>query len=230
LLLVAPAAGLLLLALAAISPAARIIGCNASMWLVARASPRLLPAWQRTIDPLIPRGVVLVSGDSIAAQLPPDWVAPDAVNLGIGGIGVRQLAQQLPRLGSLARARAVVIIIGTNDLVNVSAPPPGLAGELTRLLERIPPLIPVLLCAVPPVDPQLNVERRPDVITELNARWAKVAAGRPHASFIPLAPALSDASGRLRADFDAGDGLHLNSAGNRALAAAIRHAIASSNR
>lgn len=219
---VAAVAGATALALA---PALRVRAVNAGTWILARAAPAALPAWQRRITPSLPPGAVLVVGDSLAAQLPPRLVDPLAVNLGLGGIRTAELADQLASRPAPVRARAVVLIVGTNDLVAAPAVPPGLAAALDRLLDTLPPAVPVVLCAVPPVDPRVQKKRLPAVIAAANTVWSRLAAARPAVRFLPLAPALADAEGRLRADLHAGDGLHLNAAGNAALGALIRSAL-----
>src|SRR5437016_192748 len=103
-------------------PAFRAQAIGAMLWTGARVQPHRLPALQRTLDPWVPRHSILVIGDSFAGMLPTRWVGPQAVNFGIGGATTEHVREQLRDLQSPGAARALVILVGSNDLVHRSIP------------------------------------------------------------------------------------------------------------
>ena len=212
--------GVVLLAVGLI-PTARAFAVNGVIWIVARVDGATMPALHRALDPFVPDGAVLMLGDSLAGQLPPRLVDSKAINFAIGGIDLRGTKQLLAGRGDFARARAMVLIVGTNSLVGASTPPPTLEIELTALLAALPADVKLLLVAIPPIDPRVHRDRQLAVITQTNDLWQQSARRRPATVFVPVADVLADPSGALRADYHQGDGLHLNAAGNLALAGVL---------
>jgi lysophospholipase L1-like esterase len=208
-----------------LTPTARVLALNSLIWTAARTHPHATATLHRVIDRWIPDGAVLLAGDSLIGQLPPRLVDSRAVNLAVGGVRTAEVRVMLREKNSPARSRALVLLVGTNDLVRVDSPSPALRAELSDLLAGLPATLPVVLCAVPPIDPRVHRDRTLSAIAELNRAWAALAATRPRTHFVPVAT-LADDAGQLRADVHQGDGLHLNANGNAALAAALRAGLA----
>ncbi len=207
-------------------PAGRVWFLNGIIWTVTRVDGARMPTLHRALDPHVPDGAVLMLGDSLAGQLPPRFVDPLAVNFAIGGFSVRATTGLVAGRRDFTRARAAVVVVGTNDLVGAATPPPALERDLATLLAALPDTLKVLLVAVPPVDPRVHRDRQLPVISRTNELWQQAARRRPATVFVPVADVLADATGALRADFHQGDGLHLNEAGNRALAGVLTRHLA----
>jgi hypothetical protein len=220
--------GLVLAAAVWSVPAWRVTALN----LVVRADRRLRPehvvATQDRVDAFVPRGAVVLAGDSIMAVMPARAIDPLAVNYALGGWQIPWVRARLPRLGSLAHARALVLHVGTNDMAVRS--PEEAAREMAALLRELPAHLPVLVCGVPPIEPRQCRDRPREKIDQLNQLLAPIVAARPRSTLLPLRTVLGNAQGTLRADFDRGDGLHLTAAGTQALARAVREHLATLTR
>jgi lysophospholipase L1-like esterase len=225
--LIVPAAAALgmVFATAAAFPAVRCQAINGVIWVAARTVPRHLAALHQAMDPLYPAGAVVLVGDSLISQLPSRWVESRALNLGIGGIGVAGVHANLRGLSSLNTAKALVLLVGTNDVVGQRSLPAEIVPEMERLLAALPPELPVILCAVPPTDPSVHWVRKPAVIQALNVQLKSAVRSRPHTQWVDLHTLLADSQGRLPSAFHQGDGLHLAAGGNRIVAAAIKAAL-----
>lgn len=198
----------------------RVRTLNALLWLDVRVRPQHIAATQQSLDRWVPAGAVIVAGDSFAVMLPEHWMDGRAIDFGLGGASTRHVHAQLRTLSSISRAHALVLLVGSNDLVhNTTA---QAETDLRALLADLPAGLSVLLCTIPPVDPAVHRDRAPEAIAQLNARWALCTAARPRTTLVHVETALADPAGRLRADLHLGDGLHLNAAGNRALATHLR--------
>lgn len=207
-------------------PAARTALINQALWLEIRLRPERIAATQASLDRFAPAGAVLLVGDSLIAQLPPRFVDHRALNYGVGAIRVEHVRAQLRRFRSLPQATAVVLLAGTNDLVDAPDAAAHAVVGMRALLAELPPHVPVLLVEVPPIDPAAHTDRAPETIAALNRAYRTLAASRAATIFVPTHAALADAQGSLRPEFHQGDGLHLSTAGNRQLAACLRSALA----
>ena len=205
-------------------PSFRLSGIRSALWLEARARPHQLIALQRSLDPWIPSRTVILTGDSLVALLPGRWVSERTVNFGVGAANVGQIRAQLHGLRSPTTARALVLLVGTNDVLH--RPLAAAEADLRALLADLPATLPVLLCTVPPVDPLVHRDRSPDTIARFNERWSACAAARPGTRLLRVDTVLADAAGHLPASLHQGDGLHLNAEGNRRLAGLLRDTLA----
>lgn len=223
LLAAAIVAGLVLAATVAVvaSATARTFALNGLFAAEARLRPQHLAETQRSVDDWIPPGAVLLAGDSLIAMLPARHVDSRAVNLGVGGATTADVRARLRGRDSLQRARALILLVGTNDLTREPVP-----AEPEALLAEIPPRLAVIVCTVPPIDPTAQRDRTLAGVSALNERWRRAAAARPNTVLAPTERALADPSGALRRELHQGDGLHLNAEGNRRLAALLRETLA----
>jgi lysophospholipase L1-like esterase len=206
----------------AISPAVRVRAINTLLWFDVRLRPQHIPITQRWLDRWVPADAVMVAGDSFAVMLPERWIDARAIDFGLGGATTQHVRAHLQTLSAIGRARSLVLLVGSNDLVHR---PTEAEDDLRSLLADLPAGLPVLLCTIPPVDPSVHRARTPAAIAQLNARWATCAAARSGTHLVRVETALADRDGRLRSDFSLGDGLHLNAAGNRALAKLVRDTL-----
>ena len=207
-------------------PAARTALLNQTLWFEIRLRPDRIAATQVSLDRFAPAGAVLLVGDSLIAQLPPHFVDRHALNYGVGAIRVEHVRVQLRRFHSLPQAAALVLLAGTNDLVDSPRAAEQAIEGMRTLLAELPPRLPVLLVEVPPIDPAAHSDRTLEAIAALNRGYRAIAASRAATTFVPTHAALADAQGRLRPEFHQGDGLHLSPAGNRQFAACLRAALA----
>ncbi len=161
-------------------------------------------------------GIVFV-GDSITEgwhTLEQDFagLSLKVVNRGIGGDTTPNLLYRLQEDVLDLHPRAMVVMIGTNDL-GEHTPPADIAGNLRVLHQRVRvayPKIPIAWCLVMP---RKGDDTYPERIRELNALVVQLAASDPLVTlcdtFTPLA--LPDGSSKPE-DF-VPDRLHLNPAG-----------------
>jgi lysophospholipase L1-like esterase len=162
-------------------------------------------------------GAVVVIGDSHVEGLAASQIAPRSENFGIGGDTLPGVASRLQAL-DLHRASAIVILAGFNDQPDF----PDFAARYAALLAAAPPGVPVHAVGLLPIDPVRRPElapynaRRP----ELNAAIRDACTAHPGCRYV--APPFGDA---LAPGEHAGDGLHLNAAGYRLLAGALRAAL-----
>lgn len=188
--------------------------------LVARVgidnSPKVLPhftnmlRYHRWMDDHVPAGAVVFLGDSITQGLATAAVAPNSVNLGIGGQLIEQLADQVTTYQSLHRAGAIVLQIGVNNL-----PTEDLAyteASLRELLARLPADTPLVWNAIMPADRTRGRRLVPADIVPVNAVIRALCRTRPNCVFVDTFALFTDAEGRMVAG-DFLDGVHLSTQG-----------------
>lgn len=172
-------------------------------------------------------GRVVFLGSSTFQGLDVSAVTPLGLNLSIGGDTLAGLSARAARYRSLASARAVVVNIGLNDLLNDCAMPRSGVDALWPLL---PATLPVVVVGVQQIDAQRHKQKcggaLPGLISAYNGALADACGGRPGCRFVanPLGAQSVGSAGTDSALREA-DGIHLSVAGYRALAAALRRAL-----
>ncbi|HXA69202.1 MAG TPA: GDSL-type esterase/lipase family protein [Stellaceae bacterium] len=181
-------------------------------------------AEQLVADSAAPEGAVVLLGDSILEGLDATAVASGALNFGIGGDTSGGLLSRIGGYTSLAKAHAVFLEIGINDLLHVTGD--DVVANYRRILAALPTQPRLYLIGILPIDDGAfaaaygklasNAE-----IARVNAAIRELCRGR--ANCIPLQPF---GAGSLPAGYHSGDGLHLSEAGYRVLADALKAALA----
>lgn len=169
-------------------------------------------------------GKIVILGDSIAAMFPRDvqveTFGDSFVNLGIGGDCTEHLLWRLP-LYDLSRAqpRAVILIIGTNNLRTSDAPDDIVAGILAIVRNiRRQTSAPLIVSEILPRGHNLDF-RQPE-IAAINAALASAASAEGFILMRANAPITAQVESQgMEAIFR--DTIHPNAQGYRILAAEI---------
>lgn len=115
-------------------------------------------------DRFVPTGETIFMGDSITSDLPTDVIASiasPAINYGIGWQRSDQLMNSMGSYVSIQRSRRVILMIGTNDLLQDRES--GLELRYKTILEKIPANIPVVFSSIPPISITELLRRKIDV-------------------------------------------------------------------
>lgn len=161
------------------------------------------------METIVPDRAAVFLGDSIMEAFVPASVAPSSVSFGVPGQRSDHLLSSLAGYKSLARARNITVMIGTNDVAQ--GKDAGLEGRYQQILDRLPQHVPVMLVSILPID-------RPNIGDR--AKAARDAAQRactavPRCTFVDAYSGFISnghiAPGLLR------DGVHPTGAGYRVL-------------
>jgi lysophospholipase L1-like esterase len=187
---------------------------------LAEKGAQFLRTVHRQMDEAVPAGATLFLGDSHIYGLVTAAVVPNAVKFGTGGQRSDALLLDMDSYTSLARAACVVVMTGTNDVLE--GKDTGLEGRYRAILGRVPPNVPVVLNSIPPVQaPELRVA------AQRAARAARAAcAAHPRCIFVDLYSALSQNGEPLPGML--WDGVHLSAQGYRVWVRMLRQAIGES--
>jgi lysophospholipase L1-like esterase len=175
------------------------------------------------------RNAVVLLGDSITQGWGEDfsyWFPGMKVaNRGISGDTTRGVLIRLDDDVLALDPKAVVLLIGTNDLEE-KAEPETIAENLKRILAglaRHDGKMPIVLCQVFPSS--ASKSRPADKIKEINRLYAEAVKGDPQVTLVETWPLFADSNGdAIRAEFP--DLLHPNTAGYAKWAAGLRPVFA----
>lgn len=187
---------------------------------------RRMMTYHTCMDGNVPEGAVLFIGDSITQGLCVAAVCERAVNYGIGSDTTVGVLERLPAYGSIARATAVVIAIGINDMSRRDNA--AILDNYQKIIEAIPEGTRLLFSAVLPLDERVEriTEGRNARIHDLNADLKKRCEESERACFVDAGPVLTDETGNLAADYHVGDGVHLNTRGYTLWIEALKEMLA----
>ncbi|HEX7087640.1 MAG TPA: GDSL-type esterase/lipase family protein [Vicinamibacterales bacterium] len=175
------------------------------------------------------RGAVVFLGDSITQgwgdRLQPAFPGVKVANRGIDGDTTRGVLIRLEEDVLAIDPRAVVLLIGTND-IEEGAQPDVIAGNLKLILAALKghnPRMPIVLCQV---FPSSASKRRPaGTIKALNALYLAAVKGDPQVIALDTWTLFADGNGDApEAEFP--DLLHPNDAGYARWSAALRPVFA----
>jgi lysophospholipase L1-like esterase len=191
------------------------------LWAERRAG------WARQVQS--DQGAVVFLGDSITQGWGEDigGVFPGlkVANRGISGDTTRGVLIRLDEDVLALQPRAVVLLIGTNDLEEKAEPETIVANLklILAALERHNPKLPVVLCQVFPSS--ATMARPSDKIRKINALYAAAVKGNPRVTLIETFPLFANAEGDAKKE-EFPDLLHPNAIGYAKWAAAIRPILA----
>lgn len=142
-------------------------------------------------------------------------------NRGIGGDTSRGMLIRLKEDVLDLNPRAIVLLMGTND-IGVGIEPEAIGRNLEKILTAIKeklPKVPIVLCRV---FPSSNSQKRPaETIKQLNAIYASVVRGNQQVTLIDTWTLFANEAGDANPDWFT-DLLHLNAAGYARWAAGLR--------
>ena len=175
------------------------------------------------------QGAVVFLGDSITDlwndSFDGDFGGLKVVNRGISGDTTRGVLIRMHQDVLSLHPRAVVLMIGTNDLEE-QAEPETIVGNLKLILaelKKYDPKLPVILCQLFPSSPALH--RPPEKIKEVNALYLAAVRGDPQITFLETWPLFANAEGNAKPE-EFPDLLHPNKAGYAKWAAAVKPVFA----
>ncbi len=177
------------------------------------------------MDANVPDNAVIFIGDSLTQGLYVDAVARPSVNYGIGSDTTVGVLGRLGTYRSVYRASAVVLAIGAVDMRFRDNR--EIVRNYGRILAALPPHVAIVCSAVLPVH-EAMMSPRPVTnarIRDLNLALGALCAGDARCVFVDAGKDLMDAGGQLSALVQVGDGIHLNSTGNRIWSDALRPVI-----
>ena len=163
------------------------------------------------------QGSIVFVGDSLTANWPNFSTAfPDVpvANRGIGGDVSRGVLFRLQEDVLALHPKAIVFLIGTNDLTAHQPASQTLANlqEILALTKKETPDTAIVLCTVPPsANPKAPI--RAGELEVLNAGLRALASNDPGVELVDLFAATSDANGQPDERWFKDDRLHLNPAG-----------------
>jgi len=173
---------------------------------------------------------VVFLGDSITEGWENDMAASfpglKLANRGIGGDTTRGVLYRLPEDVFAVNPRAIVLLIGTNDLED-QATPETITANLKLILAACQahnPKMPVILCQVFPSS--LTKERPADQIKRLNRLYQQAVKGNPQVTYLETWSLYANADGDAKVE-EFPDRLHPNAAGYAKWAAALRPVLES---
>jgi len=184
-------------------------------------------AWSRQVGQ--DRGAVVFLGDSITQMwgenLGNSFPGMKVANRGISGDTTRGVLIRLKEDVLYLQPRAVILLIGTNDLEE-DANPETAAANLKLILAALKShdaSMPIILCQV---FPSSETKKRPaEEIKKLNQLYAALVKGDPQVTLIETWPLFANAQGNAKLE-EFPDLLHPNQIGYAKWAAALRPILA----
>lgn len=183
-------------------------------------------AYHKRMDGNVPTNSTVFIGDSITQGLCVSAVSQPSVNYGIGSDTTVGVLQRIDSYRSIKDAKAVVLAIGINDMKFRSNA--EIRDNIASIRSRIPMNIPVLISGVLPIDPDARndpTEWRKERIGSLNEVLEDLAKNTQNTFFVDAGSQLADAGDELMSAFHTGDGVHLNSEGNRVWIAVLKESL-----
>ncbi|MBI5716119.1 MAG: hypothetical protein HZC37_00325 [Burkholderiales bacterium] len=183
--------------------------------------------WQQRA---LKQGSVVFAGDSLVGSwrsLPNDFPALNTANRGIGGDVSRGLLFRFQEDVLDLYPKAIVLLIGTNDLSARQAPADTLfnIAAMLDLARQRDARVPIVLCTLPP-RAHRDAPVEPARLAELNAGIKALAAGRAGVTLVDLFEAFSAADGSMDERYFAADRLHLSPAGYARLRSVLEPVLA----
>lgn len=178
------------------------------------------------------QGTVVFVGDSLTGNwktesLQAAFPGMKIANRGIGGDVSRGVLFRFREDVLDLRPKAIVLLIGTNDL-SCHAAPAGVIENINAIVglaREQDATMPIVLCTIPPRDSAV-APTRPGALADLNARLKAYATGKEHLVLLDLFPLLVTADGAPRPECFAADKLHLAGDGYKVWSEALHPVFA----
>lgn len=182
-------------------------------------------SYHKRMDNSIPDKAVIFIGDSMIQSLAVAAISPIAINYGIGNDTSMGVLNRLQYYSSIKRAKAVVIAIGLNDITH-GRTIVDILSNYNQILSAIPESVAVIFSSIHPVNENNGMTKGYNkTIQEINSGIQAMCSDIPRARYLDISSLLLDPSGNLSFDYDAGDGVHLNTAGYAIWIEALRNKI-----
>jgi len=170
--------------------------------------------FHRRVDKNILDNSVIFLGDSLIQGVAVSAVVSPSVNFGIGADTTTGLIQRIPEYSSISRSKTVVIAIGINDLNRRDNK--EIISNYKKIISLIPSNIKILFSAILPIDESTSITGLSNErIRSINIELEVLCSKSQRLYFLDITEQLTRADGQLSEEFHIGDGLHLNSSGNR---------------
>jgi len=170
--------------------------------------------FHQRIDGNVPENAILFFGASHVQSLSVAAISPLTVNFGIGGDTTEGVLQRLPMYQSVARAKAIVIAVGFNDLkTNDPNAIKNAVENIQEVIETMPVSASIFLSEIHPVAQMtIGADLLNKKIGQTNQQLKRLSSNYAHVDFIPLPKQLFDGH-QLSNSVHIGDGIHLNEVG-----------------
>jgi lysophospholipase L1-like esterase len=182
-------------------------------------------------------GQILFAGDSITEDFPVHEMFMDETELGIynrgvGGYTTQNILDHMDTCILDLRPSKLFLLIGTNDLGNVSTKPRKICANIETIVKIVKERSPgtkICVQAIYPAAPACDAHpdafgywgiRTKQTIDETNALTKAMLGQWPDVTFLEV-PGLADEAGHLRWEYTR-DGLHLNISGYRLVKCQLR--------
>jgi len=179
------------------------------------------------------QGAVVFAGDSLTGgwkDLAKDFSGLKVANRGIGGDTSRGLLFRFQEDVLDLHPKAIVILIGINDLTARGKPADATSNiaDMLTLVHKQSPSLPVILCTLPPTDnpkaPVMQADR-----LAVNAGITALAQEDRHIGFCDVYRAMANADGSPNLDFFGPDKLHFSTTGHVKVAELIKPVLKNLN-
>ncbi|MET1256753.1 GDSL-type esterase/lipase family protein [Aliikangiella maris] len=173
--------------------------------------------YHKSLELNTPSESILYFGDSHIQGLLVQAINPASVNFGIGTDTTEGLLRRLPTYKSIKNAKAIVILIGANDLDYRDAQQviANYQKIVYLLKQQIGEETPLIFNGIFPVDESISNETGRNERALFINRWLENYA-RTNAGvyFVDIYDKLIDERNSLNFNYHVGDGVHLNSRAN----------------
>lgn len=189
--------------------------------------PEFREKWSQQVEQ--DQGAVVFLGDSITqgwgADFKGQFEGAKLANRGIGGDTTRGMLIRLEEDVLALDPAAVVLLMGTND-IEVDIAPKAIGRNFEKIIAALKEhdaAMPIILCRIFPSSPEKNRPR--ETIEEVNALFDAAVKGDPQVTVIDSWTLFADGGGNADPQWFK-DLLHLNPAGYKRWAAALRPVLA----
>jgi lysophospholipase L1-like esterase len=168
---------------------------------------------QRTAD----QGAIVFAGDSLTGnwkELAKAFEKLKVANRGIGGDTSRGLLFRFSEDVLDLNPKAIVIMIGTNDLTAIGDPADAASNirQILEMIEKKDAALPVVLCTTPP-SAQPNAPVKLDQRLALNSEIRKIAGEHKNVTLCDVYAAMANDDGSPKVENFGPDHLHLAAPG-----------------